>query len=120
MAAPTLADFRARFEDSQANDAAVSGALEDAKRLHAVTFTGWLECAAHLLVLDDGVSALDQGLGEVKSETIGPRIVQYSTMAGDGDDSGRRAFFSTTRHGRRVLAIEARTPRLVISAGVVA
>ena len=117
MAAPTLADFRARFpEFSATSDAAASLAIDDAKRHHALTAVGWLLCAAHLLALRSdtaSVGGYDGGAGEVITETMGPRTVEYVPMAGEDPN---RVFYTSTRYGREFLAVEARTPRRRISA----
>lgn len=117
MAAPTLAQFRARFpEFGPTGDSAVEGGIDRAKRHHARTLEGWLLAAAHLLALDGDrstVGGYDGGAGEVSAETLGPEQVEYETMAGGKPE---RVFYTTTRYGRELLALEARTPALRVSA----
>lgn len=115
--APTLAQFRAEFpEFGSTDDSAIEGAITRAKRHHARTLEGWLLAAAHLLALRSDsatVAAYDGGAGEVSAETLGPEQVEYETMAGGNPD---RVFYTTTRYGRELLALEARTPALRVSA----
>ena len=115
----SVADFREQFPApafEQASADAITRAVCDALLLHSINEIVTLYCAAHLLALkaeyvDDlgrTVDTPDGGSGVVKSEKIGPRQIQYMTMAGDDE---RRVFYSTTPYGRMFLALEARVPR---------
>ena len=111
MPAPAAADFRARYPQfNDYPDDALAIALAEAYELTGVSPAATLACAAHLLVVSaqEGVDA-DGGAGVVTAETIGPRIVSYATQA-SGHDAARRAFFAPTAYGRRVLALEDRSP----------
>ena len=116
----TVEDFREQFPApafEQASVADIERSLSDANLLHSINKTATLYCAAHLLALEgEYVDELgrradtpDGGSGVVQSEKVGPRQIQYMTMAGDDE---RRVFYSTTVYGRRFLAIEARVPRV--------
>ena len=118
----TVTTFRTRFPEfvDQA-DVEVTQALSYATRLHAISEDGTLLCTAHLLALSSGERPdsdpeADGGAGVVTRETIGPRTIDYLTMAGKDE---RRAFYATTFYGRLLLAIEDRMPRRIIGAAVV-
>ena len=118
--APTVAEFRERFaEFAQTTDAEITRAIDDAGVLHAVTTRGRLYCAAHLLAIDsddEGLAGVDGGSGVVKSEAIGPLKIEYVPQVGETEAD---VFYGTTRYGRRLLALEDRTPSLVLTARVV-
>ena len=110
MADVTLAEFRARFVVSFASvaDDVVETAIEEAHQLADTSHDASLFCVAHLLtLLAEETAELDGGSGVVSKETIGPRIVEYVTQA----MTDRQAFFAVSAYGRRVLAIEGRTPK---------
>ena len=112
----TYSDFRARFaEFGSLADARISELITEAYQLTDVSKDATMYCVAHLAALEDErTGALDGGSGEVKGETIGPRRVEYVTLARQ-NNAGRDAFFSTTAYGRRVLTLESRVPRGVAS-----
>ena len=105
----TLAEFRARFASfATVADDVVETTIEEAHQLADTSHTASLFCVAHLLtLLAEETAELDGGSGVVSKETIGPRIVEYVTQA----MTAREAFFGTSAYGRRVLAIEGRTPK---------
>ena len=116
----SISDFREQFPAPAfelTSDAEITRALYDALLLHSINETATLYCAAHLLALkaeyvDElgrAVDTPDGGSGVVKSEKLGPRQIQYMTMAGDDE---RRVFYATTPYGRMFLALEARVPRV--------
>ena len=120
------AAFRAQFPTAfpNATDADIDGALAEAELLHSIRELATLYCAAHLLALDtENFDALDNridkpdgGSGIVTAETIGPRRIEYLSVAGASE---RDAFFASTTYGRRFLALERRSPRASIGAVVV-
>lgn len=113
MADITLADFRARFSEfSGLADARASELITEAYTLSDVTRDATMYCIAHLAALEAELTgALDGGSGVVKSEWLGPQRVTYETQAANE----REVFFATTAYGRRVLALEGRTPKGTIS-----
>ena len=112
----TVADFRAKFPEFVGTaDAAVSTLITEAYGITDVARSATLYCIAHLAALEaESTAKLDGGSGVVKSETIGPRKVEYMTQA----KTEREVFFATTAYGRRVLRIESRTPKSVMSVAV--
>ena len=109
----TVAEFREKFpEFSTTDNDTVSQLITEAYVITDVSRTATLYCIAHLAALMAETTAkLDGGSGVVKSETIGPRKIEYMTQA----TTEREAFFAITAYGRRVLRIESRTPRAVMS-----
>ena len=106
----TLAEFRARFPVFAAgtSNAAIETAIEEAHQLADTSHDASLFCVAHLItLLAEETADLDGGSGVVSKETIGPRIVEYVTQA----MTDRQAFFAVSAYGRRMLAIEGRTPK---------
>ena len=109
----TAAQLRARYPQFLVDtypDATLELSIAEACELCDVSPAATMACAAHLLVLtaQDGLDA-DGGSGVVMSETIGPRMVSYAIMA-QGSRAERRAFFEQTPYGRRMLALEDRSP----------
>ena len=120
----TLSGFRTRFPEfadaigagNRRTDAQITLALDEGRIIHAVTDLGTLYAAAHLLVLDDEETGqVDGGSGLVKSEKLGPQEVDFQTQA----LTAREVFYATTSYGRKLLALEARIPRLVVTARAV-
>ena len=119
----TPESFRAKFPEFTTDnytDAAVARWIATARTIHdrSLEATGFL--TAHLLTIAnaDGVlggspnvAVPDGGAGEVRSETIGPKTIDYMTQArGDGE-----AFYTRTSYGRTFLEIERRNPERVLS-----
>ena len=117
--AVTVAAFRERFPAplfSAESEDSIAMAISDAQMLHTASELGTLLCAAHLLaVQSEDASAPDGGSGVVQKEKIGPRDITYLSDAGTDE---RRAFYATTSFGRRLMAIEARTPRMALGATI--
>ena len=114
---PTLTEFKTRFPELDHPDDTIEEALTEAVLIHSLddTITGYV--AAHLLAIrPDRTGTADGGSGEVKAERIGPRRVEYATMAKDGR---RDVFFATSSYGRMVLTLEDRHPQLVIASVIV-
>ena len=114
MADITLAEFRQRFPEFAAtDDAVISSLIPQAYEISDVSAEASAYCLAHLVSLEaerpaDG--APDGGAGVVRSETIGPRRIDYMTQAA----RNREAFFEPTIYGRRVLTLESRSPMAAI------
>ena len=114
--APTPAEFREEFpafESATAYpDAMINRAGTEALQIHAVSEVAHRYCMAHLLVLRKAEAPVqDGGSGEVKSEGIGKKRVNYMTQA----LGAREVFFSTTSYGRAFLTHERRTAGRVMS-----
>ena len=109
----TVAEFKEKFpEFGSTTDETVSTLITEAYEITDVARNATLYCIAHLAALEAETTAkLDGGSGVVKSETIGPRKIEYMTQA----ENEREAFFATSAYGRRVLRIESRTPSAVMS-----
>lgn len=102
-----LTTFRTRFpEFAQTADSIVELALSDAKLLHARCPTATLFLAAHLLTLDQDETAtgVDGGNGEASNMSDGSESISFVTQA----ETGQEAFYTTTKYGRRFLALEKR------------
>ena len=122
----TLSDFREYFPGppfTNLDDASVARALNEALLLHCVREEATIYLTAHLLALDvesaehverNGL-APDGGSGVVTEEAVGPRRFTFLTQAGESE---RRAFYATTPYGRRFMALEDRTPGVMIGAFV--
>lgn len=103
-AAELLPDFRLRFTEFAAEtDDKILLYLGDALDIFSACPTATLYLAAHLLALDTeygtGIKGVDGGLGEVQSESIGPKSVSYKTQAAKESDT----FYTSTPYGRRYL-----------------
>lgn len=116
MTVITTTQFRDRFSEFAAIlDPRISELITEAYHLTDVSADATMYCTAHLAALESERSGgLDGGSGEVRSEAIGPKRVEYATLARN-NNAGRDAFFSTTTYGRRVLTLESRVPRGVVS-----
>ena len=108
MADLTPGAVKSRFDEFAAvDDAVVQTLIDEAYRITDVNPDATLYCVAHLLALEEEHTGKpDGGSGVIMGESIGPRSVTYRTQA----QTEREVFFATTSYGRRVLAIEARTP----------
>lgn len=118
MSTPTRAEFRAQFPDidvAALSDDDLDRLISEAVQIHCVRKLATLYVVAHLYELDRQATAGAVTKGEVKSEGVGPIRVSYVTQAQDGPES----FFTSTRYGQRFLALERRTPPLVVTAKVV-
>lgn len=118
MPTPTKAEFRAQFPDigtEDLKDDDLDKLIAEAVQIHSVRKLATLYVVAHLYELDRQAAAGAVTKGEVKSEGVGPIRVSYVTQAEDGQES----FFTSTRYGQRFLALERRTPSLVVTARVV-
>ena len=103
-AADLLPSFRVRFpEFSGETDDRVILYLADALQIFSTCQPATLYLAAHLLALDTdygpGGQGVDGGMGEIQSESIGPKSVSYKTQAAKESDT----FYTTTPYGRRFL-----------------
>ena len=117
MPTPTRDEFRSQFPDIGSDvltDDDLDRLIAEAAQIHNVRKLATLYVIAHLYELDRQASAGQVTKGEVKSEGVGPIRVSYVTQAQDGPES----FFTSTRYGQRFLALERRTPPLVITARV--
>jgi len=115
---PTRAEFREQFPDIDAaalSDSDLDRLIAEAVQIHSVRKLATLYVVAHLHELDRQAAAGAVTKGEVKSEGVGPIRVSYITQAQDGPES----FFTSTRYGQRFLALERRTPSLVMTARVI-
>lgn len=122
MADPTVDDFRAYFPGAFPNvsDALLQRTINESTLLHNASLEATYYLIAHLLALQSEMSdEPDGGAGVVVKETIGPKTVDYSTLAGDFQSDSYNSFFATTGYGRMFLILERRTPRSTISAMVV-
>lgn len=101
--APVLAEFRARFPDFEATDAAINFALADAGNLVDISWlerdyaTAILFLAAHWLTVLSGDGA--DAPGQITAESFGPLSVSYADNGGTGSE------FATTGYGRRYLEL---------------
>ena len=118
-AGSSRANFRRLFPEFAAQpDVSVDFSLMAARMVHSVNSLATLYAAAHLLVqAADMTGEADGGDGVVTSEGLGGKSASYTPMLGKGKP--RETFWATSAYGRMFLEIEARTPRLVVSAKVV-
>ena len=101
MAAPTVAEFKARFSGVGQSDTEIENSINDANDLiGGAGEKAVMYAAAHIISLGSG-EAVDSGDGEVTSTTIGSRSESYQTMAERGNDT----FWTTTRYGRMALKL---------------
>ena len=112
----TLSKFRTQFPEFAATvDADVERWLAEASSLHSVNDVATLWCAAHLLALAIATGLQpDEGAGEVKEETIGPKSLIFKTQA----EAGWEVFFTRSSYGRHFLLLERRTPAVGFSVRV--
>jgi len=76
-----------------------------AQALHSLRALATLYCAAHLLVIDDGIEQPDGGHGEVISQKVGELSTGYMPQS----EEGRESFFATSSYGRTFLTLEKRS-----------
>ena len=109
----TVAEVRERFLDyASMSDAVVSYLIAESYEITDVSRSATLYCVGHLLAIHPEQSGkADGGSGELMSEKEGELVRSYKTQACDE----REVFFSTTAYGRRVLALENRSPGAVMS-----
>ncbi len=89
----------------------MEAALEEAPLLTNVSVAATVYCAAHLVaLLEEQTGHPDGGAGVIQEEQIGPRRVVYMELA----ETEREIFFASTTYGRRMMALESRTPRSVM------
>lgn len=112
MAPITRLDLTERFPEFKDLDGDVIGtAVREACGMVHVSKDATLHCAAHLLAIrEQETGTADGGSGEVIQEFMGPQQLYYQAMA----EKGREVFFSTTRYGRQVLLLEARSPKIAM------
>ncbi len=115
MATPTKAEFRAQFPDITLEDAVLDRLIAEAVQIHSVRKLATLYVVAHLWQLEELETTGEGVRGERKSEAAGPLKASYVTQA----ENGAEAFFTTTKYGRRFLALERRSAPLVVTARVV-
>lgn len=116
----TLAGFRTEYPEFTADhsDDAVTAAIKQAAQLHSVTTRGQMLATAHLLALrSEHTAKPDGGSGLVTGETLGPQSFTFQQPA---KGESLETWWATTSYGRQLMALESRTPRLRISAKVVA
>ena len=109
MADITVAEFRERFDEfADLADTLVSDLIGEAYGLSDTSRRATLYCVAHLCALEsEHTGAPDGGAGVVSSEEVADRKVTYRTQS----MKDRDVFFEATSYGRRMLAIESRTPQ---------
>lgn len=115
MADLTVADIKERFAEfdyTRISDDVVTRLISDAYELTDVSESATAYCVAHFMALHPEMNGnADGGSGEVRAERIGPKQTSYMTQA----ETAREVFFSSTAYGRRVLVLESRSPRKVLS-----
>ena len=122
--AATVSLFRSRFPEfgsgqpAGVDDSTVERALADGDRLHTVTTLGQMLAAAHLLAIaSEDTGKPDGGSGIVTAQQLGPESFTFQVPA--RADDVFQTWLASTSYGRKLIALEARTPRLVVSATVV-
>ena len=107
----TATEIKAMFPElAKKSDSEVNMAIGEAYELSDVSRRATAFLAAHLCAVTTEGNALDGGLGEVSGEQLGPQRISYKTQA----ETGKEAFFTSTKYGRRFLALEKRAPRKVL------
>ena len=106
----TPAVFKARFPEliGDLPDTKLTSYISMACELFSSSKTGILYLTAHLVVLErhEGGDQMDGGSGEITSETMNRKVLQYRTMA----ENDRDVFYTRTIYGRMFLAFEKRSP----------
>ena len=114
--AAILTSFRSQFPAASYPDLAVSDdivnlAIPVAEAIHSKASLATLYLVAHLITVrpENG-----ETLGEVSSEAIGPKTINYITQATEGP----HAFYTRTEYGRQFLEMERRVTSGVFAVGV--
>lgn len=115
-APPTAADFKAKFPElSETDDDAIEELIALAITVNEQSTDIVLYLAAHFVaVAKEQTGEMDGGSGEVNMDMIGPRQIQYTTMAAQGD----AVFFSRSSYGRMYLVLSRRHANRAMSVRV--
>ena len=120
---PSIAEFRAYFPNAfpAVDDATLQRTINESLLIHSASEEANLYLIAHLLAMQtEWADTPDGGAGVVVKESIGPRSIDYATLAGSGSSTDMyKSFFAGSAYGRMFLILEQRTPRTGIAAMVV-